>query len=114
MTPIDPDFTDAEFVAQMDALRRRYLEGLPARRTAFVDAWRDCADNGDDSAWQRLRDVAHKLSGSAPCYGLEALGLVARELDKRLSGRAPCRERAIVEPLVVRMQALLDEAIQPA
>lgn len=107
----DVDFTDAAFQAQIEALRRHFLQGLPERRTLLDAAWRGCADHGDEVAWLGLRDVAHKLSGSAPCYGLDALGEAGRELDKKLSGRAPCRERMGVEPLVARLAALLDAAI---
>lgn len=111
MAPEDVDFADAAFQAQLDALRRHYLQDLPARRSALGDAWRGCVDGGDEAAWLGLRDVAHKLSGSAPCYGLDALGAAARDLDKLLSGRAPCRERARVEADVARLAALLDAAI---
>lgn len=111
MVPEDVDFADAAFQAQLDALRRHYLQGLPARRSALDDAWRGCADGGNEAPWLGLRDVAHKLSGSAPCYGLDALGVAARDLDKLLSGGAPCRERARVEADIARLAALLDAAI---
>lgn len=114
MAMTDSDSRDAAFEAQLDALREHFLTGLPARRTALVAAWRDCTDGGDDAPWQRLREVAHKLAGSAPCYGLEAVGDVARELDRQLSGRQPCRERARVEAPVGRLLALMDAAISSA
>lgn len=108
MTANDPDFADAAFQAQIEALRQHYLQGIPQRRSAFIEAWRECLDGEQEQAWLRLRDVAHKLSGSAPCYGLEEVGEAARELDKLLSGRTPCRTRAQVEAPVARLQALLD------
>lgn len=110
----DVDFTDAAFQAQIDALRVHFLQGLPERRAKLEAAWRDCVDHGDEAPWLGLRDVAHKLSGSAPCYGLDALGEAGRDLDKLLSGRTPCRERAAVEPGVTRLAALLDTAIAAA
>ena len=108
MTANDPDFTDAAFQAQIEALRQHYLQGMPERRVALIEAWRDCADGEEEPAWLRLRDVAHKLSGSAPCYGLVEVGDAARDLDKLLSGRTPCRTRAQVEAQVACLQALLD------
>lgn len=111
MTPEDLDFTDAAFQAQLDALRRHYVEGLQARRSALNDAWCRCSDGGEEAAWRTLRDVAHKLSGSASSYGLDALGGAARDLDKLLSGRTPCRRRAGVEAEVARLTTLLDAAI---
>lgn len=110
----DVDFTDPAFLAQIEALRQHYLQGLPGRRAALTDAWRGCVDAGDETSWLSLRDVAHKLSGSASCYGLDALGETARDLDKLLSGRPPCRERAVAEPVVARMSMLLDAAITSA
>lgn len=113
MTVTDADFEDPAFKAQLETLRQHYLEGLPARRTAFVEAWHGCVDGDGEVAWLSLCDVAHKLSGSAPCYGLEALGVAARELDKLLSGKAPSRTRAQVADVVVRVQGLLDAAVTP-
>lgn len=107
----DPDFADPGFQAQMAALRRQFQAGLPARRTALVDAWAGCADGTDGPAWLQLRDVAHKLSGSAPSYGFEAIGIAARDLDGLLSGRPPCRQRALAEVAVMHLQALLDAAV---
>lgn len=108
-TDLDP--REVEFEAQVEALRRHFLQELPERRTALVAAWRDCADGGDESPWQQLRDVAHKLSGSAPCYGLDAIGEAARALDKLLSGRPPCRERAVAGIAVAELSAALDAAM---
>lgn len=95
----------------MALLRQHYLAGLPARRAALGEAWRDCVDGGDEAPWSRLRDVAHKLAGSATSYGYEAMGGTARELDRALSGRTPLRARATVKPLVARLERELDAAI---
>ena len=71
-------------------------------------------DGGDEAPWLRLRDVAHRLSGSAPCYGLDAVGDAARELDRLLSGRAPCRERALAMIAVTSLTSVLDAATPAA
>jgi HPt (histidine-containing phosphotransfer) domain-containing protein len=110
-TEVDP--REVEFQAQVEALRLHFLQGLPERRGALAAAWRDCADGGDESAWQRLRDVAHKLSGSAPCYGLNPVGESARALDGLLSARPPRRERAAVAAAVAELAAALEAAIAP-
>lgn len=107
---MDADFSDATFQAQMAALRRQYVTGLVARSAALADAWRACSDDGGETAWLTLRDVAHKLSGSASSYGFESLGAAARELDGLLSGHPPCRVRAAAEAAVVRVRTLLDAA----
>ncbi|ODU94473.1 MAG: hypothetical protein BGP23_13240 [Lysobacterales bacterium 66-474] len=111
MMGAETDPRELEFQAQIEALRRHFIQELPARRAALVAAWAECADGGDEAPWLRLRDVAHKLSGSAPNYGLDVVGEVARGLDRLLSGRTPCRERAAADGTVTRLTAALDEAI---
>lgn len=108
----DADPREVEFQAQFEALRRHFLQGLPERRAALVDAWRACADAGGEPAWQRLREIAHKLSGSAPCYGLEAIGESARALDGLLAAKPRCRERiaAVVAELAVALEAAIGSA----
>jgi HPt (histidine-containing phosphotransfer) domain-containing protein len=105
------DPREAEFQAQFEALRRHFMQELPERRAALVSAWGDCADRDEEAPWLRLRDVAHKLSGSAPNYGLDAVGDIARALDRLLSGRTPCRTRGAAEGVVAQLLAALDEAI---
>lgn len=107
----ETDPREIEFRAQFEALRRHFMQELPERRAALVSAWNDCVDGGDEAPWLRLRDVAHKLSGSAPNYDLEAVGEIARGLDRLLSGRTPCRERAAAGAAVSRLLVALDEAI---
>ncbi|HET7561005.1 MAG TPA: Hpt domain-containing protein [Rhodanobacteraceae bacterium] len=103
-----PDPAQVEFEAQVEALRRKFLDGLPLRRAALDEAWRECRDDGDDAPWQQVREAAHKLAGSAPYYGLDAIGLAARNLDRLLSGRPPCRTRALAQPALERVHAALD------
>lgn len=109
---LDP--REAEFQAQIEALRKHFLGELPERRGLLVAAWADCVDAGDEGPWRRLRDVAHRLSGSAPNYGLDAVGDTARALDRLLSGKPPCRERAQAAPAVAALTSSLDSAIAGA
>ncbi|WHZ19650.1 MAG: hypothetical protein OJF55_001799 [Rhodanobacteraceae bacterium] len=111
MMGAETDPREIEFQAQIEALRRHFIGELPARRAALAAAWAECVDGGDEAPWLRLRDVAHKLSGSASNYGLDAVGDVARGLDRLLSGRTPCRERAAAEAAVADLTAALDQAI---
>jgi hypothetical protein len=107
----EADPGEAEFQAQIEVLRRHFMQELPGRRAALAVAWGECTDGGDEAPWLRLREVGHKLSGSAPCYGLDAVGDAARDLDRLLSGRAPCRERAAATAAVAALTAVLDAAI---
>lgn len=110
----ESDPAQRAFEAELAVLRRHFLEGLPARRAALAAAWQECRDGAAEAAWLRLREAAHKLAGSAPCYGMEALGAAARELDRALSGRPPCRVRARLQPRVLQVFAELDAAIGTA
>lgn len=107
----DVDPREIEFQAQIEALRRHFVGELPTRRAALASAWADCDDGGADAPWLRLRDVAHKLSGSAPNYGLDAVGEAARALDRLLSGHHPCRERSVASAAVDTLTVALDVAI---
>ena len=111
---VESDPREAEFQAQIEALRRHFMQELPGRRAALASAWTECVDAADEAPWLRLRDVAHKLSGSAPFYGLDAVGDAARELDRLLSGRAPCRERALAMIAVTSLTSVLDAATPAA
>lgn len=104
---------EAEFEAQMQALRSHFLTGLPPRRTALAEAWAACLAGAGEADWQALRDVAHRLAGSAASFGLDALGEAARELDRLLSRPPPCRDVAEAAPLVATLVATLDAAIGP-
>ncbi len=109
--PVDKEAAPQDYEQRLEALRRRYLAALPALRDELAQAWRGCAGGPDSEAWQRLRDLSHRLSGSAPCYGLDSVGEPARQLDKLLSGRAACRDHAVAAPLAQRLLAALDQAI---
>lgn len=111
---VEQDPREAEFEAQIEALRLHFVSELPERRALLVAAWADCVDRGEETPWLRLRDVAHKLSGSAPCYGLDEIGDAGRQLDKLLSGRVSCRERDGVTAAVNRLAVALDKAIAAA
>ena len=67
-----------------EALQRMYREQLPERCRALEVEWR--AVLGGASAEphaQALRRVLHNLSGSGGAYGFEAMGEMARNLEKR-------------------------------
>ncbi|TAN05049.1 MAG: hypothetical protein EPN38_12465 [Rhodanobacteraceae bacterium] len=110
----DKDAAEAAFQAQIAALGEAFVHGLPARRAALVTAWHDCADDANEPAWERLREVAHKLSGSASNYGFEALGAAGRELDRLLTGHTRCRVRAQAAAAVSRLRDALDGVIASA
>ena len=62
-----------------EPLRRRYLESFPAKAAAFNTVL-DCLSDGTPESIRQLRDLAHKLAGSAGMYGFDDLGQHAREI----------------------------------
>jgi HPt (histidine-containing phosphotransfer) domain-containing protein len=109
--------------ARFALLRQRYEQSLPDKRAAFERAWHALRTAPDERHAAMLQSIAHRLAGSAPPYGYEALGSAARSLDSMLDDwlkRAPAsRESAgvLAELLLPRASSVLDrfaEAISGA
>lgn len=65
--------------AAFASLRQRFLQALPARQQALLDA---------TSASQR-GDLLHRLAGAAGSYGLQALGSKARAAEQAENAAGP-------------------------
>ena len=107
----DQSARDAEFEAEMAELRAHFIAGLARRHAALAVAWASCRNGDGEPAWLALREVAHKLSGAAACYGFDALGAAAQALDKRLSSYVPCHDVAVVAPEVDALAAEFSRAL---
>ncbi|HJU08395.1 MAG TPA: Hpt domain-containing protein [Rhodanobacteraceae bacterium] len=105
------DLAEAEFDARYRLLQSQYLSELPQRRKAVAASWAASMRDAASPAWRELHSLAHRLSGSAPCYGLDAVGEAAQEVDRLLSAKPPCRELPVLRPVVSRLLNLLDAAI---
>lgn len=79
------------------ALRRRFLDGLPQRRAAILDA-------PDAKGRQQ---ALHRLAGAAGSYGFAALGELARHAEGQTD---PAGIRQALDAL----EAALDGLIAPA
>lgn len=67
-----------------EALQQMYREALPEKRAALDAEWQAllCSDTPEKHAnalWRQL----HQLAGSGGAYGYDAMGEMARELEKR-------------------------------
>lgn len=102
---------EQEYEARFAALRAQYFAALPQRRADIAEHWRGCAADAASPAWAAIHTQAHRLAGSAPCYGLDGVGEAAQRLDRMLSGKPPCRDAAALAPLVTRLLDALDAAI---
>ncbi|MDE1898592.1 MAG: Hpt domain-containing protein [Xanthomonadaceae bacterium] len=108
-----PPADEYDYEARLAALTRVYVAALPDKQADLERLWAACADAATDEAWLALRTLAHRLSGSAPNYGFEALGAAARALDTRLGGKTACRDRGLLAPLVAALREAL-AAAKPA
>lgn len=105
---------DLDFEARYEALRTAYFAALPQRRAEAAEHWRACVQDAQSPAWRELHTLVHRLSGSAPCYGLDEVGIAGQKLDRMLSGKPPCRDVAALTPwvdcLLAAMAAVLAAA----
>ncbi len=108
---VGDDLAQAEFDARYRLLQSQYLSDLPQRRKAVASLWAASMKDAASPAWPELHSLAHRLSGSAPCYGLDAVGEAAQEVDRLLSAKPQCRELSVLRPPVSRLLNLLDAAI---
>jgi two-component system OmpR family response regulator len=73
-------------------LRRQYRRGL-ALKVARIE---ELARGGKLEEWQRM---AHSMAGSAPTFGLAAVGAAARAVEEALVARDPDKARRLVAAL---------------
>jgi HPt (histidine-containing phosphotransfer) domain-containing protein len=67
-----------------ESLVQMYREALPEKCAALEQEWRAIqAGDPPEPMALALRRQLHQLSGSAGAYGYEAMGEMARELEKR-------------------------------
>ena len=101
-------------------LRARYLQSMPAKHAALEAAWREVLRVPSEPSLRELHDLVHRLLGSAPTYGCEAIGRCARAVDASLREDEDDRDDSlaegarIAERIAIPMQALLDSLAQAA
>jgi chemotaxis protein histidine kinase CheA len=71
---------------KLDELRLRYWRSLPQKAQDLQAHWQRVQQRPDERApVVEFQQQVHKLSGSAPAYGFDAIGALARPVDHRLS-----------------------------
>lgn len=105
---------------RFEFLRVRYARSFASKRVALAEAWRAFADTADVTRAKELQVLAHRLAGSAPTYGYEALGAHAGVVDRALADWSEAAPNARESPaeLALRLaapaQALIDSLGQHA
>jgi len=71
---------------KLDELRLRYWRSLPQKAQDLKTQWQRVQQrSGERTPLVEFQQQVHKLSGSAPAYGFDAIGALARPLDQRLA-----------------------------
>lgn len=110
----------AESSKRFESLRARYARSFASKRSALAEAWRAFADTADATRARELQVLAHRLAGSAPTYGYEALGAHAGVVDRALADWIEASPNARESPaeLALRLaapaQALIESLAQHA
>ena len=92
---------------QFAELRTRYVQSLPDKHAALANAWRGFASAPDEQTAIELQALAHRLAGSAPAYGYEAIGEAAHVVDALLNAwtKRPAPEREDAATLAKQIAA---------
>lgn len=91
-----------------DLLHQRYVDSFARKREEIEQAWKRMLLMPDEEAARAdLQRLVHRLSGSAPAYGFDALGALARTVDERLAAwqRTPAHRREPTITLANDLQA---------
>lgn len=94
-------------------LKARYVQSLADKHAALARAWHDLATAPGERTAVELQTMAHRLAGSAPAYGYDAIGAAAHDVDALLNAwakRPPAERESIgtlVEHLAQPMRALI-------
>lgn len=71
---------------KLDELRLRYWHSLPQKADDLFGQWQRVLQHPDERApMAEFQQQVHRLSGSAPAYGFDEVGALARPLDQRLA-----------------------------
>ena len=99
---------------RFDSLRVRYARSFASKRAALAEAWRAFADTADATRARELHVLAHRLAGSAPTYGYEALGAQAGVVDRALADWNEAAPNARESPaeLALRLAAPAEALIE--
>ena len=96
--------------AQLEALRKNFIEQLPKRLDALengLQRWRQSLDEVELAEFHR---TAHSLTGAGATFGCEELSCVARKLEQQLVSTELARELDVVETLLQQVRQAMQQA----
>jgi hypothetical protein len=102
-------------VHRFEDLKQRYAEALPTKAQEIAALWNAFRATPDDAAARAaLHQGVHRLSGSAPAYGFEDVGLAAQRADACLSDwiALPVFARPALDELVHALGGNMDALLE--
>lgn len=100
---------------KLDELRLRYLNSLPQKGQDLQAHWQRLLGHSlDRSLLVELQQQVHRLSGSAPAYGFDEIGAMARPLDARMAEwlRSENAQRETADELVALLATPVAQLVQ--
>lgn len=101
----------------LDRQQAKYMGSLPKKRTRISRCWSAIGRQGcTPELFDKLKTEMHRLSGSAPSYGLEALGQVAHKLDLLLTScndidAAVAESGELMSALLVEFDEVIEDTV---
>lgn len=95
---------------RLDALRMRYVRSLASKRAALAEASRAFERDGGETSAKAVQVLVHRLAGSAPTYGYEALGALAAKIDRVLIDW--CESAPATRPRGAALASQIEPSIQ--
>ena len=87
----------------------RFIASLPEKRAGIEASWKQIqASQWSPESLAQLKNLAHRLAGSAGSYGFEELGALALNLDVALDSEVSSKEQRL---LIERQTVNLIEAL---
>lgn len=97
-----------------EELQRMYREALPEKHASLEREWQAIRGGAEaEPHAQALRRQLHQLSGSAGAYGYEAMGELARDLEKAWVAwlGTPAAQRPDANDLCTRWQGSMQDLL---
>ena len=98
----------------------KYLQSFPEKKTQFERCLRAIQHHGwTPKVTATLKTGVHRLSGSAPSYGLIAVGEIAQKLDQLLASETDIESldlksgsefRSLMDAMFCAMKQVIDKA----
>ena len=96
---------------KLKLLRQRFAKDLQAKITRIQNLWSDVQISRTEKRWADLNHCVHSLSGSAPTFGFNRLGVILKEIETIFRAN---NDFVFDQDQITQVNGLIDEAIDLA